>query len=244
MTMICLVIWLSGYPVIREATAETPAWNYGEVGDGDEGWGELSPDYAPCTIGTSQSPINISYTTLADLPKLAFHYVNEDALLATKDHTLVVTPTGKSTLSIGGTTTYTLNEIRFHSPAEHSVLSQSAFLEVQLIHKDPEGKLLIVASLANVGGDNTAMEAITEALSAHKTTARFSAEGLVRDASGYFAYSGSLTWPPCTEGVQWRILKQRISISQTQFHILTALLGRNARLPQPVYLRSVQESRN
>ena len=223
-----------------DALADAPEWSYS--GDDDE-WAAASKDFAACSIGTSQSPVNISYTTLSDLPTLAFHYADTSAHIAMLDRTLVVT------LKEGGTLTldknkYRFTQIRFHTPSEHPVLGKNYPLEIHLIHRDENGKILIVAVLAELGDENAALQAILAGISDKTPELSLNAKALIPQASGYYAYTGSLSWPPCTEGVEWRILKKTITVSQPQFKQLAQLLSRNARLPQPVYMRTIFESKD
>jgi carbonic anhydrase len=229
-------------PLSGMADDTAPAWSYGAGANNDEGWGELSPGYAVCEIGTSQSPVVIAYTTIADVPPLSFHYGKSTAHMHKKEGTLVITIDGDNTLTIGEQT-YHLMEIRFHTPSEHSVQGKNYLLETHFIHKDDKGKILIVAVFANYGESNAAIQVILDGIKTNPAAElAFDPNLLMPERKGYYAYSGSLSWPPCTEGVEWRVLKTPVSVSKEQFKVLASLLQRNARLPQPLYLRTITES--
>ena len=240
---------ISSSVLANDATPHKPsAFNYDGTQASDEGWGELSANNAACEIGTSQSPINISYTTIADLPKLKFDYRLSNSHIENKENTLVITPDEKNTLSVDGHD-YQLKEIRLHSPSEHTVLDKPYALEIHLIHKDGKGQILIVAvfSEADEEQDNEAFAMLSEHLPGNTTEISetvLNITKLLPKKMGYFSYTGSLTWPPCTENVQWRVLKNPISFTSQQFHKLVGILKRNSRLVQPVYMRTVSETKD
>jgi len=235
----CLALLLTA-PAIA---AETTAWNYGAGANNDEGWGELSPEFASCEIGTSQSPIAITFTKIADLPPLKFDYTDTQANIAMRDHTLTVNLENPGTLTIGKDN-YHLTQIRFHSPSEHPIRDEDYPLEIHLIHRNEKGQILIVAIMAQFGEENPALSAILAHMKDPTASSTLNPKSLLPQTPGYFSYTGSLTWPPCTEGVEWRILKTPITMSLEQFQPLVKYLQRNARLPQPVYMRTVLESKD
>ena len=227
--------------------SENLPWSYGAGANNDEGWALLSPEFAPCTIGTSQSPVSISYTTVSDLPELSFHYSTVTAQLDHKDHTLVIAPSGDNTVTIDHHD-YHLVKIKFHSPSEHPILDQDYPMEIHLIHQDENKKILIVAVLVDYGSANDALKAMLPHIFEKTAELTINLNALLptpEDSKplGYYAYSGSLSSPPCTEGVEWRVLKTPITMDRDQFVPLTRVLQRNARLPQPLYLRTISETK-
>lgn len=224
-------------------TAHMPAWDYIGGANDDEGWAELSPAYALCGSGNHQSPVDIQDAKRGKLQPLAILYREVNAIAQLREQALVVQLEGGTLRD--GDTEYALKQLRLHSPAEHSIQGETHMLEIQFIHQSADGKVLIVAALADVGAENAALAPLLAnlpSLSTREKPLRLNAESLLPAQRGYFAYEGSLTWPPCTEGVQWRVMKTPLTVSKDQAHTIATLLGRNARLPQPLYLRSIQQT--
>jgi carbonic anhydrase len=139
--------------------------------------------------------------------------------------------------------TYHLKKIQLHSPSEHTVGDNFYPLEIEFIHEEATGKILIVSVFANMGKMSPSLKPILDKLAHNKNaTITFDPAALLPEKHGYFSYTGSLTSPPCTEGVEWRVFKQPIEISKAQLVAITAITGRNSRNTQPVYMRVIQES--
>jgi len=228
-------------PLAQPAYAQI--WSYdGDQNNQDE-WATLSNDYAVCESGKQQSPIQIGTTQKGNLPPLAFHYGDTKAQLKQKDYTLTVDIQSNNTLIENGKT-YRLAQLRFHTPSEHMLLDHFWPLEIELMHQDADGKMLIVSVFANIGQSNPALQMALDHISGKMAVSdiTFSPQLLIPPIPRYYSYSGSLTIPPCTEGVEWRIFKESISISQKQLSALEKITGRNARLPQPIYMRTIIET--
>jgi carbonic anhydrase len=223
--------------------AQAQIWSYDKDENNQDEWGSLAKDYEICESGKQQSPVQISFTQKANVPALVFHYGEVKAKLEQKDYTLAADIEGSNTLVDNGKT-YKLAQLRLHSPSEHTVLGKFWPLEIQMIHQDAEGKTLILSVFAEVGQENAALQAILDHAPDKKavSVASFNPQALLPPTPGYYAYTGSLTIPPCTEGVEWRILKQPISISHNQLLAVDKITGRNARAAQPIYVRTVIES--
>ncbi len=119
-------------------------------------------------------------------------------------------------------------------------------LEIELVHKNDKGEMLILSIFAKTGAENAALNALTKHMPTRTvpTSFTFNPATLLPAKPGYYAYTGSITVPPCTEGVQWRIYKENITVSKEQLTALATFIGRNARLTQPAYMREVQETRD
>ena len=223
---------------------KTPVWGYMGGGNDDEGWGTLTPDFITCDTGQNQSPVEIGETKTSAMPPIAISYHPTLMHMEKKDRTLVVSMQGGSIVDDGHH--YTLEEMRIHTPAEHEITGRIYPAELHLIHRDAKGNILIIAIFLDVQYEgNTALQAILDkAPHMAKTliTLPLNPNDLLPKARGYYAYSGSLSWPPCTEGVEWRVFKEPTPISQSQMKLLGALLGRNSRLLQPLYLRTIKET--
>jgi carbonic anhydrase len=226
--------------------AKESAWSYDGDNTGQDKWTMLSADYAVCESGTQQSPIQIGAATSEKLPSLEINYQPQTGELRFHEHALEISFDGKSGVNIGGRD-YRLKSLRLHTPSEHVLQNIFFPLEIHLLHEDEEKKRLIIAVMAQPGQANHALQAITERLSGMPENAveiSFNPSGLLPASRGYYAYSGSLSHPPCTENVEWRIFKQPIEISADQLSAIAKVSGRNARLPQPLYMRTIRETRD
>lgn len=224
--------------------ADKPLWDYLSGALDDEDWEKLSPDYETCLDGQEQSPVAIGDTKKIALEPLVFDYKQSDVVVQRRELTLIVQFWGTSKLVSEGED-YFLKQIRFHSPAEHDVKDTTLPLEMHFIHQTAEGKVIIVAVQADVGKSNEAMQAIVEHLPGRgvpEQKMQMNPSGLLPKTGGQYVYYGSLSWPPCTEGVQWRVMKSPITISKEQLKAIEHLLGRNARLPKALNGRTILET--
>jgi len=219
-------------------------WSYDGVDNGQDSWGQISKDYAKCEIGTRQSPVRISFTTKEDLKPLAFQYKEGKATIGLSNLTIDVAPSGNNMLVADGVN-YQLKHIIFHSPSEHTVLDKFYLLEMQLIHEDAEGKQLAIAIFVDSGDDLEGIKPITGNIPAPDSPQKeitLNAALLLPNALGYYAYTGSMTYPPCTENIEWRVLKTPIKMSYKQMDSIIYRIGRNSRLEQAIYGRTIKET--
>ncbi len=224
--------------------AQPTPWSYDGQQDGQDNWGMLSPDYTACELGTKQSPVVIAYTTPTSLPALTFSYNETAATASITEHMLDIAIKGRNILRINNEP-YALTNIQFHSPSEHTIKDDFYLMEIHLVHKSFDGKQLNLALFVETGEANTALSTITNHLPNQdkiKTQFNFNPTTLLPTSFGYYAYSGSLSRPPCSEDVEWRVLKTPLVISKEQLIQITKLIGRNARLEQPIYSRTILET--
>jgi len=234
---------LSSIILLPCSAVAAPAWDYMGGANDDEGWELLSPDYTACKEGSAQSPVVIADAKAAALAPLVFDYHASDVVAQRREKTLIVQFKEGNNFSQDGTT-FSLRQIRFHTPSEHGIHAQALPLEMHFIHQHG-ADVLIVAVLVQVGEENAALQSIIENLpekNSPEKLFRFDPSALLPLIQGFYAYSGSLSWPPCTEDVAWRVMKVPLTLSQAQLKKFTALLGRNARLPQPLYFRNILET--
>lgn len=229
------------------AAKAPPAWSYDGDADNQERWGDLSPDYAQCLLGLEQSPINVSNVDTDALPVLATLYDTANINAYYRSNMLELEVQGQNTLSTGGVE-YTLKRIFFHMPAEHRIREKFHFAEIQFMHESRDGKIIILSSFLDIGErSNTSIDDILVYLpdkTKPDTPKKFSLDlgKLLPENRGYYAYTGSLTFPPCTQGVEWRLLKTPITATDLQVESLAKYLGRNARMVQPIYNRIIKET--
>ncbi|MGE0754142.1 MAG: carbonic anhydrase family protein [Alphaproteobacteria bacterium] len=222
-----------------------PGWSYDNDYTGQEEWGLISGQYAACGIGTMQSPIHIAYTEVEKLPDLAFSYSKTNANIANIERTVQITFNDDSQTVQEDGKQYILKRIEFHSPGEHIIKNRIYAMEVHLMHENADGDKLIVAMMGEMEKPLEHIDALLDALpeTAHaKKPIELDPRWFLPVYKGYYAYMGSLTYPPCIEGIKWRIMKSPIDISKEQLRKLSRYTKRNARLTQPVYTRKIMES--
>jgi carbonic anhydrase len=224
--------------------AENAHWSYsGE--NGPEHWSELSPDYAACGIGVNQSPVDITDTVAAELEPLVFDYRSHSSDIVNNGHTLQINAAPGSALHANGKT-FELLQLHFHSPSEHRINGEAFPLEAHLVHKNEQGALAVVAILFRKGAWNEDLELIAQA--GPKSVGQsvpFDINildlQLHRNHRSYYRYSGSLTTPPCTEGIRWYILKRVETVDPQQAANFVSWIGEDARGPQPLNARVILE---
>ena len=218
-------------------------WAY-EGHESPEHWGELDPSYAPCTAGVDQTPIDIEETIEADLPPLAIDYQSMGQEVVNNGHTVQVNVAPGSTVTINGVP-FELKQFHFHTPSENEVGAKHFALEGHLVHADKDGHLAVIGVLYQLGDADPAIAQVWAASPKEAGTSQALAtpvdpKALLPKDRDYYAFSGSLTTPPCTEGVRWMVLKAPLTVSQEQVAFLEqAVHGHNNRPVQPVNARLI-----
>ena len=217
-------------------------WTY-EGESGPANWGELSADYATCSKGQSQSPIDISGAQDKDVADVAFSYEISAINILNNGHTVQVNYDAGSSISVDGVD-YQLLQFHFHTPSEHTVGGKSFDTELHLVHKNAAGELAVVGVLLARGAENEAFADIWAGLPKHASEeetidAYVNADDLLPIDRSSFRYSGSLTTPPCSENVTWIVLKTPVELSGAQVDELHAIINDNNRPVQPVHERKV-----
>lgn len=235
------VLLFAGTAVV--SAAQGLHWSYsGETGPAN--WGRLGPEYSLCLTGRNQSPVDLRGFVHAELSPLGFRYQAKEAAVVHTGHTVQVNFAEGSVLDVAGHL-YTLKQLHFHSPSEHLVQGHSFPMEAHLVHSDGNGQLAVIGILYETGEENAALNPILSVmpgLAGQKTaiSGTFVAESLLPATRDYYRLSGSLTTPPCTEGVTWLVMKTPLRISQGQLDSLQKALGEaNNRPVQPIYARVI-----
>jgi carbonic anhydrase len=228
-------------------TAQTTApWDY-EGKRGALNWGKLDPDYKACSKGHEQSPIDIRGAHLNKaLQPIEFHYIAGAVKLENDGHTVVARLDPGSYIVAGGVR-YNLIEFDFHHPSEETVKGKFSDMEVHLMHKSADGKLAVVAVrlIEDVGSPNAVLATLwahlpTKAGTTEKVTEMVNPGGLLPADRGYWTYEGSLSTPPCTEGVRWFVFEQEMSLSRDQLRAFGALFKVNTRAVQDTHGRRIE----
>jgi len=220
-------------------------WAY--AGEGaPEHWAELKPEFKLCAVGTRQSPIDIRDGFRVDLEKIQFDYRPSGFAVLDNGHTIQVNIAAGNSLQVTGRR-YELQQFHFHRPSEERINGRQFEMVAHLVHKDAEGRLAVVAVLIERGGDHPLVQTIWNNLPLEKMEA-LSAPGaidvgqLLPDDKAYYTYMGSLTTPPCTEGVLWMVMRQPVQLSAQQIGIFARLYPMNARPLQAGAGRMIKES--
>ena len=226
----------------RDTQAHT-AWGYSGANAAPY-WGTLDTAYEVCQQGSQQSPINIAKFLQEDLPNLSFQYKPSPLEVENNGHTIQVNYAPASGFSTGDKS-YNLSYIDFHTPSEHYLDGAPYPMEAHLVHKALDGSIAHIAVMMKVGEHNPLVEGIwlnaPIETGATKTPSgvEISAADLLPVSKAYYKYEGSLTTPPCTEGVQWYVMKDPIEISEQQLKAFQALFPVNARPVQALNDRVV-----
>lgn len=219
-------------------------WTYAGA-EGPEHWGDLSPNFAACKSGRMQSPIDIASaaTGLAvGAPGHGFAYQEVPLSIVHNGHTVQLNYAPGSSMSIEGQQ-YDLLQIHFHAPSEHTVDGEAFPMEAHFVHMDSHGGLAVIGVMIEEGAANAALADAWAHLPAHETVETTVADvsvnaGAVLPSDGrYHHYKGSLTTPPCSEGVRWFVLSQPITMSAAQIQKFEAAAAPNARPVQPLNSR-------
>ncbi len=222
----------------------TAHWAYLGV-EGPDHWAILHPDFKLCEIGTKQSPINIQMVRHTHHSgHLTFHYQPARVWVVNTGHTIQVNyPSGSMVIHNGRL--YQLRQFHFHHPSEHEIHTLSYPMEMHLVHQDAKGHILVVGVFVEQGESNPVLNAWWDRLPRHSGEVAdgglINAKDLLPSSSHHFSYHGSLTTPPCSEGVQWIVLRNPVSLSPEQILRFIDVIGNNARPIQVRHGRSIEE---
>ena len=208
-------------------------WEY-DGKQGPEHWGELTQEYAACAEGKNQSPIDLVADVHADLAPLNFDY-HQPGIVEELDtgHSIQENARPGNFLTFLGER-FELKQFHFHSPSEHLVGGKSFPLEVHLVHKSEVGELAVVGLLFDEGDQNPILEKLPlfrAARGADAAADPVDFNEIIPERDRYFLYNGSLTTPPCSEGVSWVVIKQPIKASAEQIQLLHDVVGTDNNRP-------------
>lgn len=233
-------------PLCAHAEHAAHEWDY-EGAKGPAKWASLKKDYSSCGLGQHQSPIDIRATSKGKLDPIAFDYKPSPLKDIDNGHTIQVNYAAGSGMTVDGVH-YDLLQFHFHTPSEEHIHGKSYPLVAHLVHKSAEGKLAVVAVLFKLGKENPTLATVWAHLPKEKGV-----ENVVEGASidlatvlpvdhGYYNFAGSLTTPPCSEEVNWFVLKAPVEMSAAQLKQFHTLYKHNARPVQALHGRVVKES--
>ncbi|MEO7338002.1 MAG: carbonic anhydrase family protein [Caldimonas sp.] len=220
-------------------------WDY-QGAEGPQSWARLRPEFVQCSAGTRQSPINIEGGIKVQLDPVAFDYRPGAFRVIDNGHTVQVNIAPGSSIEVMGRR-FELVQFHFHRPSEERIDGRQFDMVVHLVHKDLEGRLAVVAVLLERGSAQPLIQSVWNNLPLEKGD-EVAARTMLDPASllpaerTYYTYMGSLTTPPCSEGVLWMVMKKPMPISAEQIGIFARLYPMNARPLQSASGRLIKES--
>ena len=219
-------------------------WGY-QGNAGPANWGRMSKDYHLCADGTEQSPIDMAGSfDGATLSGIEFDYRLSPVEFTNNGHTVQVNYAPGSAITVRGER-FELLQFHFHTPSEHAIAGRQAPMEVHLVHKSAKGALAVVGIMIEEGAENLALSEFWSLMPRQAGETKqdkrtlINARDLLPVGQGYYRYMGSLTTPPCSEGVHWHVMSEPVTASAEQIKQIAAVIGANARPVQPTGQRLV-----
>jgi len=236
-------------PAASVAAEHAHHWSYSGQG-GPSHWSELEHAYAACGTGKSQSPIDIRTHDVRTeaLPALRFDYKPTPLHIIDNGHSIQVNVSPGSALQVGRDR-YELVQFHFHHPSEEQIDGKRFDMVAHLVHRDSGGRLAVVAVPLRSGPPNALIATLWAHLpeqKEHEDDVRgvtVNPDGLLPKDRSYYTYTGSLTTPPCTEGVRWLILKSPLAVSKVEIAAFAVRYPNDARPVQALNGREVLGAR-
>ncbi len=234
-----------GHGVAIGAQPGPAHWDYAG-GAGPESWGRMKPEFSKCSSGTRQSPIDIRDGIKVNLDPVQFDYKPSAFRVLDNGHTVQVNVGSGNSIAVAGRR-FDLVQFHFHRPSEERIDGKQFDMVAHLVHKDIDGRLAVVAVLLDRGSAHPLVQSVWNNLPLEKgdevaTRTLLDMNALLPTERSYFTYMGSLTTPPCSEGVLWMVMKTPMPVSTDQIGIFARLYPMNARPIQSVSGRLIKES--
>jgi carbonic anhydrase len=228
------------------AATHTPHWGYSGAG-GPSHWADIDPSFATCSTGKRQSPIDIKGAKKdSSLAPVQIDYKPSPLKIVDNGHTIRVDVAPGSSITINGTA-YTLTQFHFHRPSEEEIGGKKYAMVIHLVN-ERAGGAAVIALLVKTGAQNPTVQKIWDNLPKEKdkenevTGVSINAADLLPVDQNYYNFDGSLTTPPCSEGVKWFVMKTPIEMSAAQIAAFAKLYPMNARPIQSTDGREIKES--
>jgi carbonic anhydrase len=227
------------------AAAHAAHWAYSGDG-GPQAWSQLKPEFNLCGTGQRQSPIDIRAGLVVELEPVRFDYQPSRFAVVDNGHTVQVNLQPGNAIEVGGKR-FELVQFHFHRPSEERIDGKQFEMSLHLVHKDEQGRLAVVALLIDKGARQPVLQKVWNNLPLEKNqeaSARAPLEllDLLPDDRRYFTYMGSLTTPPCSEGVQWIVMRQPVTAAPEQIELFSRIYPMNARPLQSAAGRRIMQS--
>ena len=242
---------VAGTLVIASTLFASEGTHWGYTGhSGPEHWGDLDSKNVMCKLGASQSPINISKDVLIDtdeLKPITFDYKTGATSVVNNGHTIQVNVKDGSSINIDGIK-FDLKQFHFHTPSENQIDGKNFPLEAHFVHASKDGKLAVVSVMFEDGAENQFIKKIWERMPHDADNSKTcalpskSVGNILPENKEYYRFSGSLTTPPCSEGVRWLVLKNYKTVSKSQIkQFLDVMHHANNRPIQGINARKIMQ---
>ena len=251
LSSLLMIILLVANLAIAPAWSESVHWGY-DGAESPENWGKLSDKFRLCELGTAQSPINIKNLSIGSPANIQFDYRPSPLEIVNNGHSIQVNYAEGSSITLEGKK-YALLQFHFHSPSEHQINDQNAPMELHLVHRlisegdepNSSNQLAVIGVMLEQGKANPLVAELWKNIPAIGATKKvnirkINAMKLLPASKSYFSYDGSLTTPPCSEGVKWQVFTQPLTISPEQIATFTRLYPNDARPVQRLNERMVE----
>jgi carbonic anhydrase len=235
----------SGPPAAAKRPPAASHWSYGGEA-GPQTWGGLKPEFAMCSSGQRQSPIDIREGIAVDLEPVKFDYQPSGFSVVDNGHTVQVNIAPGNTIELNGKR-FELKQFHFHRPSEERIDGRQFEMSAHFVHADAEGRLAVVGVLLAKGPAHPLVQTVwanlpLEKHSEQRARVLLDPAALLPADRRYYTYMGSLTTPPCSEGVQWVVMRSPVAASAEQIDIFSRLYPMNARPPQSAAGRRIMQS--
>ena len=221
-------------------------WGY-KGAHGPANWAKLHPKNKICATGSRQSPFKIAGANQAPDKAGEFRYRVTGGKVINNGHTIQINLEKGSVLMVDGTP-YRLAQFHFHTPSEHHLFNKSFPMEMHLVHVSAGGKLAVVGVMIRAGGNgkhplDTLPLAAKKGATAALPGGKINPGSLLPTHRSHFRFEGSLTTPPCSEGVAWHMMITPIRLKAATIKRFRAIMGENNRPLQPHNNRKVSHRR-
>jgi carbonic anhydrase len=221
-------------------------WDY-EGEDGPQRWGDIDPDFKICKLGRAQTPINLAGAARADLGGLEIGFAAEAPFNVINNGHTIQANFGPGSRTVIEGVAYDLLQFHFHHPSEHLLEGRGFDLECHFVHRAATGALAVLGSFIRPGAENAALRPVWNAMPMQHGrevagTGTVPLAGLLPRDRDYFRYAGSLTTPPCSEGVTWTVFKDPVEASPEQIRRFAKLFPNNSRPIQETNRRALLRS--
>lgn len=220
-------------------------WSY-EGDSGPANWSKINVDWAKCGNGSRQSPIDIRDGMKVELEQISFDYHPSSFNVVDNGHTVQVGVSGGNYITVQNRM-FELQQFHFHRPSEERINGKAFEMVVHLVHRDAEGRQAVLALLLERGAPQATIQTVWNNLPLEKfetmqPSILLDPAEMLPARRDYYTYMGSMTEPPCSEGVLWMVMKQPVQASPAQMALFSRLYPLNARPVQPANGRIIKES--
>lgn len=221
-------------------------WSYTGNTDASH-WGDISVDFIACKFGREQSPVDIKTqnTVRVKFDPIIVNYIPGPVEVFNNGHTIQVNLQEGSSITVGGKK-FKLLQVHFHAPSEEKINGKNFPLGVHFVHKNAQGEFAVFGVFVKEGKENAILKSIFDnmplVIGGKVKIENFAINRILPDSWGYYHLVGSLTTPPCTEGVVWKIFKEPIEVSAEQINQFRKIYQANARPVQPLNGRIIKVS--